>query len=75
MKMMRDVIIQSAEVKRLAGMTSRAHDARNTLQLSLWAGLLLTMAATQIGCTRAASQQAAPALELRSSSFAGDENG
>ena len=50
----------------------RIHDARNTLQLSLWAGLLFAFAAMQVGCTRAASQQAVPSLELRSSSFTGD---
>jgi Raf kinase inhibitor-like YbhB/YbcL family protein len=53
-------------------MTSRIRDVRKTSQLSSWAGLLLTVAATQVGCTCAASQQAAPSLELRSSSFAGD---
>ncbi len=53
-------------------MTFRIGDARNTLQLSLWGGLLFTLAATQVGCNRAASQQAAPSLELRSSSFTGD---
>ena len=50
----------------------RVHDARNTSQLSLWAGLLFAFAAMQVGCTRAASQQAVPSLELRSSSFTGD---
>ena len=53
-------------------MTSRIRDVRKTSQLSSWAGLLLTVAATQVGCTCAASQQAAPSLELRSSSFVGD---
>jgi Raf kinase inhibitor-like YbhB/YbcL family protein len=53
-------------------MTCRIHDARSTLQLSLWAGLLFTLAATQTGCNRAASQQASPSLELRSSSFTAD---
>jgi Raf kinase inhibitor-like YbhB/YbcL family protein len=53
-------------------MTSRIRDARSTSQLSLWAGLLFTIAATQVGCNRAASQQAAPSMELRSSSFTAD---
>jgi Raf kinase inhibitor-like YbhB/YbcL family protein len=52
-------------------MTSRIHDAR-TLQLSFRAGLVFTIAATQVGCNGAASQQAVPSLELRSSSFVDD---
>jgi Raf kinase inhibitor-like YbhB/YbcL family protein len=51
-------------------MTSRIRDARSTLQPSLWAWLLFTLAATQVGCSHAASQQAPPSLELKSRSFA-----
>jgi Raf kinase inhibitor-like YbhB/YbcL family protein len=47
--------------------------ALSVLPLRSWAVLLLTVVtATQIGCSRADSQQAASPLELRSSSFAGD---
>ena len=53
-------------------MTSRIRDAHKTLLLSLWAGLLFTLTATEVGCNRAASQQPDPSLELRSSSFDGD---
>jgi Raf kinase inhibitor-like YbhB/YbcL family protein len=53
-------------------MRTPVRDARNIVQLSLWAGLLFTFVATQVGCNRATSQQASPSLELRSSSFAAD---
>jgi len=55
--------------KVLVDMTSVT---RGVFLFSLWAGFLAALTAlTQIGCSRAASQQAT-SLELRSSSFAGD---
>jgi Raf kinase inhibitor-like YbhB/YbcL family protein len=53
-------------------MTSHSPEARSAFQLPLWAGLLLTLAATQVGCSRAAGQQAVASLELKSSNFTGD---
>ena len=61
-----------SRLKKLADMTSHSPEAHSSLQLSLWAGLLFTLAATQVGCSRAASQQAVASLELKSSSFSGD---
>jgi hypothetical protein len=56
-----------------ADMSQSRRSALSALPLRSWAVLLLTVAtATQIGCSRADSQQAASPLELRSSSFAGD---
>lgn len=53
-------------------MRSCIRDTRNALHLSLWAGLLLALTATQVACSHAVSQQATSSLELRSSSFSGD---
>jgi Raf kinase inhibitor-like YbhB/YbcL family protein len=56
----------------LVDMTSRIRATGSALHRSLSTGLLLTLAATPVGCSRAASQQPVAALELRSRSFSGD---
>lgn len=54
-------------------MVSPTHDDSTAVHLSLWVGFVLVLASTtQIGCTRAASQEGAPTLELSSTSFSGD---
>ncbi len=53
-------------------MKPRMCAARSALRPSLCVGLLFALAATQVGCNRAVSQQSVPSLELRSNSFAGD---
>ena len=53
-------------------MASRGCDARNALHFSLCAGFLFSLAATQVACSCAATQQPVPTLELRSASFSGD---
>ena len=53
-------------------MTSRIPRARSASHLSFWVGLQLVLTTTQTGCSRAASEQPVPSLELRSSSFDGE---
>jgi Raf kinase inhibitor-like YbhB/YbcL family protein len=53
-------------------MVSRRCDARNALHFSLCSGFLFSLAAMQVACSCAATQQPVPTLELRSASFSGD---
>lgn len=54
-------------------MTSCMRCAIASVSLVSWAGVLFALTATtQIGCSRAASQQRTPTLELTSASFSGD---
>jgi Raf kinase inhibitor-like YbhB/YbcL family protein len=47
-------------------------NANSGLRLCFWVGILFSLSATLIGCSRAASQLAVASLELRSNSFSGD---
>lgn len=53
-------------------MASRRCGARSALHFSLCAGFLFSLAATQVACSSAATQQQVATLELRSASFSGD---
>jgi len=58
--------------KELVPMKFLMGNANRRLRLGVWAGLLLALGATLIGCDSAASQPPVVSLELKSSSFSGD---